>query len=306
MSDVIALFVTDYFLIGVRFGLLAVGVGWGLRWVFSKETRPLPLVGLFIAVGTLLTLQMVEGALDRAIIPSIVTMAVGVGAAQLLGAPRRIYPLSAFPGALLLAIGTTVTEFTWVRVMFALLIPVAGYLLTDFELRHEGLGLGVIYFNLAILGVFGAIPDTEWAVAIVAVAFPLTFLGWPKVAASIGPMGGYLAVAVLLWVAAHGGDPRPASIIGSAACLGLLLLEPIIIAINPRAMRVSRWVRHNWLGALVASIPQFMLILICSRVAARFTNPFPALVVVAFAYGAVLVVGLQAGSPLSESDEEVA
>ena len=88
MSDVIALFVTDYFLIGVRFGLLAVGVGWGLRWVFKKETRPLPLVGLFIAVGTLLTLQMVEGALDRAIIPSIVTMAVGVGAAQLFGAPR--------------------------------------------------------------------------------------------------------------------------------------------------------------------------------------------------------------------------
>jgi len=84
------------------------------------------------------------------------------------------------------------------------------------------------------------------------------------------------------------------------------LLEPIIIAIHPRAMRVSRWVRHDWLGAVVASIPQFIVILICSRVAARFTSPFSALVVVAFAYSAVLVVGLQAGSPLSESDGDVA
>ena len=303
MSDVIALLGTDYFLVGIRFGLAAVVVGWGLRWLISDEPRPLPIVGLFVVAGTVATIYLVEDAIDPVLIPALVIISVGVGLARILGAPAWAQALSAVPGATWLGIGTEVTELFWVRVLFVVVIPAAGFLINDFELRHDVLGIGVIYFSLAVLGVFGAVPDTEWAVALVAVAFPVTLLAWPRVAGSFGPLGSFIAVAVLVWVTAQGGEPRPASILGGIACLGLLLLEPIVIAIRPGAMRVSRWIRRDWIGAVVASIPQFMVVLICSRVAARFVSPWPALVIVAFAYGAVLAVGIISGAPPDAPEE---
>ena len=88
------------------------------------------------------------------------------------------------------------------------LIPVGGYLIGEFERRHDRLGLGVIFFTLAVLGMFSAVPDTEQALTIGAAAVPLTLLAWPKVAASVGIEGAYAAVAIFLFVTAAGGQPR--------------------------------------------------------------------------------------------------
>jgi len=304
VSNAIAAFGTDYFLVGLSFGVLAVAIGWGLRWALRRALRPLPIVGLFIAVGTVWTLQIVERTLDPAIVPSLLVIAAGVAVMKVVRTPRWAQPLGALPGAVWLAIGSEATEIFWVRVMFAVLIPVAGYLISDFELRHQGLGLGVIYFALAVLGVFAAVPDTEWALSLLALTLPVTFLAWPRVAASLGPLGSYLAVAVLLWVTASGGEGRPASIVGSAAGLGLLLLEPIVVAIRPSAVRISRRIRRDWRGAVIASIPQIIVVLICSRIAARFTDVFRALAIVSLAFGVVIVIGLRMGSPVGEVEDE--
>ena len=48
--------------------------------------------------------------------------------------------------------------------------------------------------------------------------------------------------------------------------------------------------RANWLGAVVASIPQFFLVLICSRVAARFETELPTILIVLFAYVVTFLV----------------
>lgn len=305
MDDVIALFLSEYFLTGLRLALVVLVMGVGAWFVLKHRlTRPLPLIGILIPAVLLGTLAMVEGVMDPAIIPSLLMMAAGVGLAILLGAPMSVQALAAVPGSIWLAVASNVTDLLWVRVMFALFIPIAGYLINDFELRHEGLGLGAIYYALATLGAFGAIPDTEWAVTLLAIAFVLTFLAWPRMLASLGPVGSFLAVTVLVWVTAQGGAPRPASIVGAIACLGLLILEPIIIAFKPRAMRVSRFVKRNWVGAILASVPQFMVVLICSRVAARFTSEVPALLIVAFVYAAVLVIGFMTVSKSIDLTED--
>jgi hypothetical protein len=124
------------------------------------------------------------------------------------------------------------------------------------------------------------------------------------VAASLGSEGSFLAIAVFMWVTAAGGGGRAPSIIGSAACLGLLLLEPALVAVRPVLTRRYESLRRNWLGAVIASIPQFILVLICSRVAARFDTELPAILVVLFAYAVTLVLGLVAASRTPDAVED--
>jgi hypothetical protein len=55
---------------------------------------------------------------------------------------------------------------------------------------------------------------------------------------------------------------------------------------------------------VIASIPQFILVLICSRVAARFDTELPAILVVLFAYAVTLVLGLVAASRTPDAVED--
>lgn len=294
MSDLIELFETSFFQVGLRFGLLALGVGW-LIVALARRRGVLPIVGVLVAGVTLIALAILgEPIVVEAL--GILVVVVGVSLARVFGAPDPLVPLAALPGSIWLALGTDVTDLIWVRVALALLIPIGGYLTSDFEKRHSGMGLGVIFFVLAVLGVFVAVPDTEWSRTLVAVAVPATFLAWPKSVAMLGVEGSYAAVGMFAVVAAQGGGARPASIVGSLACLGLLVIEPVTIKLKPRVVRLIGRIKRNWAGAVLASLPQFVVVALCSRVAARFTNEFPALVVVTAVFGATIVVGVSAAS----------
>lgn len=288
MSDVIDLFGTSFFRSGLRLGIVALAVGWALRLIIGRFTPPLPIVGFLIAVATVGGLYINAEVLGP-LVPALGLILVGVLIVRLTKAPRWVQIPAAVPGAVWLATAVP-TELTWVKVLAAILIVVGGFLSNDFESRHERMGLGVIFFALATFGAFAAVPDTEQVLIITAAVLPITLLAWPKVAASLGAEGSFLAIAVLLWVIAAGGGGRPSSIIGSAACLGLLLLEPIIVAARPSLARRYAGMRANWLGAVVASIPQFFLVLICSRVAARFETELPTILIVLFAYVVTFLV----------------
>ncbi len=306
MDDLIAvleLLGTPYFLTGVRLGSVALAIGWGLRFAFGRQKPPLPIGGVLIAVAIVATLGRVEEAVPVEL-PALGVILLASLLARVFRAPLWVHPLVVLPGAVWFALVTPVTEMTWVRVLMMVMIPLAGFLITDFERRHQGLGLGVIFFTLAVLGAFAAVPDTEWAVALVAVTLPITFLAWPRVAVSLGIEGAYLAVAVFLWVVAQGGTPRPPSILGSVACLGLLLLEPLIIAIQPSAVKLTTWFNQNAAGAVLASMPQFLIMVICSRVAARFSVYLPAIIVIAFVYVATVVLGVFGGERAARAEEE--
>lgn len=295
MSDLLALLDTSFFRAGLRLGLAALAAGWALRFAFGRDRPPLPVVGLLIAAATLGGLYLTGEDLGPAVL-AVVAIVVGVLAARLVGGPVWLQPLAAVPGSVWLAVETPATTLGWVRVLIAVLIPVAGYLISDFEMRHDKLGLGVIFFALATLGAFAAVPDTEQALVIGAASVVVVLLAWPWVDASLGTEGGYAAVAMFLVVIASGGEGRPPSITGSAACLGLLLLEPVMVRARPNTIRLVTWVRANWVGAIVASVPQFVVVVLCSRVAARFETQFPAILVVVIVYVITLVGGFYAAS----------
>jgi hypothetical protein len=105
-------------------------------------------------------------------------------------------------------------------------------------------------------------------------------------------------------VAAQSGEARPPSIVGSAACVGLLVIEPVVIALKPSAVKLTTWFNHTPAGAVLASLPQFLVMVVCSRMAARFSTFLPAIAVVAAVYLLALVAGLWAPERLIEAEEE--
>lgn len=304
MSDLLGLLETAFFRSGLRLGIVALGTGWALRLVVGRYRPPLPIFGLFLAVVTVASLYLTEQPLGP-LVPALVLIVGAVFIARLLKAPRWVLPLVAFPGAIWLASAAPDTQFLWVRILIAALIPLGGFLIGEFERRHDRLGLGVIFFTLAVLGMFAAVPDTEQALIIGAAAVVLTLLAWPKVAASVGAEGAYAAVAVFLWITAEGGGSRPPSIFGSAACLGYLLIEPLIVRLRPRAAELLSRVRRNWLGAVLASIPQFLLVIVCSRIAARFSIMLPAVLIVLAGYALAMGAAFYAVARVPEPERVV-
>ena len=295
MSDVIALFQTTYFTTGLRLGIVALALGWAIRFITGRYRPPLPIGGLLFAAATLGGLYWTAEPLGTAWL-AFGAIVVGALLVRVFKAPAWAQLLAVAPGAVWLAFATPATELLWVRVLMAVLIPVAGFLINDFETRHDRLGLGLIFFTLAVLGSFAAVPDTEQVLVLTAASLAITLLAWPKVAVSLGMEGSYVAVAALLWVTAAGGGGRPPSIAGASACLGLLLLEPIIVLVRPAAAQLADRVRRNWLGAVLASIPQFILVIISSRIAARFSIMLPALLIVGVGYALALGAGIRIGS----------
>jgi hypothetical protein len=293
---------SPHFTTGLRFGLVALAIGWVLRLLFGPG-RPLPIAGVLIPAALLFALSRVEESVT-AELPALGAILAGALLARIPRVPTWARPVLVIPGAVWFALATPVTTLTWVRIFLIVLIPLAGFAINDFERRHAGMGLGVVFYAIAVFGMFAAVPDTEWAVALVAVAISIAFLAWPKVAASLGPEGAYVAVAVYLWVAAQGGEARPPSIVGSAACLGLLLIEPVVIAVKPSAVKLTTWFNHTPAGAVLASLPQFLVMVVTSRIAARFSTFLPAIAVVAAVYLLALGAGLWAPERLIAAEEE--
>ncbi len=305
MSDLLELLDTAEFQTGLRLGLSALAAGWVLFLIARRRRAPLPVGGLLVAGASIGGLYLVGEAVD-ALFPGLLLIVVGAALPRLVDMPRWAQPLAVVPGAVWFAVGTNVPEPGWVRVLVAVLIPLAGFLITDFELRHDGMGLGQIFFSLSVLGVFLAVPDTEEALVLTAVSLAVALAAWPKAVVSLGPEGAYAAVAVFLWVTAVGGSARPASIVGASGCLALLLLEPVLVALDSRTVRLVTWVAPNWLGAVAASIPQFVLVALCSRVAAHRREEMLSLLIVTLVYAATLGAGLSLGSAALKSRREPA
>lgn len=303
LLEVLDLFQSAQFTTGLRFGLIALAAGWLMRIATGLDRPPLPFAGLLVALMMVASLIRLEESITPELAP-LGLILVGLLVSRIPRMPTWSQPLLVLPGAVWMAVATPVTTLTWVRIAIAILIPVAGFAITDFEKRHSGMGLGVIFWVIAVVGMFLAVPDTEWAVTLLGVALAVSFLSWPRVSFALGREGAYLATAIFLWVAAQGGEARPPSIIGSAACLGLLLLEPLVLRLRPSAVKLTTWFNRSPAGAVVASLPQLFVMVLCARVAARFTTYLPAIAVVMLVFGLVVAAGLLAPERIIKSEQE--
>jgi hypothetical protein len=211
---------------------------------------------------------------------TLVLLTAGVGAA---GGSSGAVALASVPGAAILAFAVPGDPW-WFRLLVFASVPVAGHLGQEFDSRYGHLGLGVLFFGLACLGTFLAVPDTELPRALMAAAFPIMFLAWPKVRVSLGRTGTFAAVGVFAISTVNGGVGRSASVIGGMACLGLLVLEPAVARVRPRIARLPAWLHETPEAAVMATFPQVVLVFVSSRVAGPMVSVGGSLLTVAALY----------------------
>jgi hypothetical protein len=276
---------------GLAAGLLATLVVAVVALV-RKGRGTVPLAGLAGTVAAVIGLRISTEVWE---VPSELVAGLAVlGLASLvpkLPGPTLAYRLVAVTPGAVLVIAAADLDFAW-AVPYTIAATVVGAILvTEFDRLHAPTGLPPVLLGVTAAGVYGCVPDTEEAVVLVGAALPVALLGWPKPIASLGAAGAPMAVGLVVWTAAFDGRGRSGAIVGATACLGIMLLEPLLDGARhqrPRAPApAGGWCRRSYVlaGTHVA------LVGICSRVAGLQTSPVKAAVIALLAFvaaGAVL------------------
>lgn len=247
-----------------------------------------PLAGLAAAVATVIGLRISTEVPE---VPGeLVAGLAALGLASLapkLPGPALAYRLVAVtPGAVLVAAAADL-DLAW-AVPFTVAATVLGAILvTEFDRLHARTGLAPVLLGMTALGVYGCVPDTEEASVLVGAALPVALLGWPKPLASLGAAGAHMAVGLVVWTAVFDGRGRSGAIVGATACLGIMMLEPLLDGARRRApLAAGRWCRRSF--ALAGT--HLALVAVCSRVAGIRSSPVTAAVIAALAFVAAAVV----------------
>lgn len=270
-------------------GAIAVSIS-GLIWRRWRGL-PAPFHGMVVVVATLLAMSTVRDVPRGMWEATGLLMIVGLFHPLARRVPFLL-ALLAVPGAWWLAVRAGLPGETWVGWYGAAVVVVGAPLIASFDDNDTERSWGPGLWLVTAAGVFAAVPDTGEALVLLGASIPVVLLGWPLRLARIGP-GAYPLVAVFVWVAAWGGRGRPASIVAVTACLGILLIEPIIGR--------TKWARGRHLpsgaaGALSVGATHLVVVLIASRWAAGQTSVAVAALVGALALlmgAAVLVLLLR-------------
>ena len=214
----------------------------------GHRPRRWPVAGLVVVAGSTAAFARQGEALAVPLLAGVILL----GLAGLVPLHWRVPALA--PGALLLASEIPSSLPTWAGGLVAAGCVVAGAFGPLVDSRHHP-GVGPALLAGAALGAWACVPDVEQAgvVAGAAGAIALVALVVPM---SLGASGTAAASGLLLWAAASGAIGRPASLIGAAASLGLLVVGVVGL---PRAPTLRAG------AAIVAG--QAALIAVTSRVA---------------------------------------
>lgn len=236
----------------------------------NRAGRPLAAGGVVVAAAGVAAVGF-AGEQTIAMWSGLALIFAGTGIAGAVGGSTMAIALASIPGAYVIALAAPADPL-WVRPLVVTATPVVGYLTADFESRYADHGFGVIFFGLAAMGAFLAVPDTELSRALFAVCLPMSLTAWPRPLLGLGRSGAYMATSIFLLFTAIGGIGRPASVVGSLACLGFLALEPLATRARPGLVELPAALNRTPEAALLAAVPQFGLVLVASRVAARFES----------------------------------
>jgi len=222
---------------GFRDGLLAGVVGLvmvgGLALAVRRPSKngPLALAGIAVVLATLFGLERLEApGDDEQLLVGLVVLAAGALVTARFRWPLGLAVLAAVPGAALVASTSDISniDIDWVRALTFVTIAVGAPLVADFDRENARAGLAPVLLVVTALGMYTTVPDTEQAAILVGATLPLGLLGWPKPLASLGAPGAAATVGLIVWTASVGGRGRPGAIVGAMACLGVMLLEPLV------------------------------------------------------------------------------
>ncbi|MBK5289963.1 MAG: hypothetical protein JJE46_16030 [Acidimicrobiia bacterium] len=148
--------------------------------------------------------------------------------------------LLAIPGGVLLA-SSVAGSRPWAAALLIVGPAIAGTGTADLDERLGSSGTAALAFAVALGGMYATVPDTELVRSGLGAATWITLLAWPFAVGRIGRGGAYGASGLFLWMALVAGAGRPGSTIGAAACLGMLIVEPLgRLLARPVPMRPTR------------------------------------------------------------------
>jgi hypothetical protein len=218
---------------GLRAGVVGLVVVGGLALALRRprDLSPIGLAGVAVVLATLFGLERLDAlADDEQLLIGLVVLAAGALVTTRFRWPLGVGMLASVPGAALVASTSDVAniDIYWVRALTFVTTAAGAALVADFDRENARAGLAPVLLVVTALGMYTTVPDTEQAAVLVGATLPLALLGWPKPLASLGAPGAAATVGLLVWTASVGGRGRPGAIVGAMACLGVMLLEPLV------------------------------------------------------------------------------
>lgn len=245
----------------------------------GRPGLPVPLAGpvlIFAALaGYLQTGHLVTG-----LAVAVGLLAVGGLLGDLAGVSGWVRALIALPGAAWLSFFSALPDPLWARVLVGAVAAVGAALVADVDRRTERSALGPILLAATYVGVYETVPDPDFSLLLVGAVLPLLLVAWPVPVAYLGGPGAAAASGLLAWSDAVGGRGRLGTVIVGAACLGLLVVEPVARRIAPGGTGIldGRLGRGR---VLALGVVQLAMSAICTRIAIMAPTPWPAAVLAA-------------------------
>jgi hypothetical protein len=278
---VLDLFPDESFRAGLLIGTLGAAVLL-LAGTRLQRLRPAS-VAVLAALIVLARIDVLPGALVAAL------AVVAAGSLLLVDrdVPKAAWPAVWLEGAVLVAVAVGGGGPGWLDAFTIVLAFAAAGCVGSLGARPSPRGFEPILIVLTVLGVYGAVPETDPVRVVVGALLPAVALGlwrapfWDRAGAST-------LAALVVWAAAAGGQTRPAAVIGSAVCFGVLLVDPLVVGALPGTARAVRERgRVTRLGALV--VIHAGVVAFGSRVVGLRTSSLQAAVLGAAALLAALV-----------------
>lgn len=135
-------------------------------------------------------------------------------------------------GGVLFTTRSGLPDIAWVRISAPMVVALAGVILRRCTDDEAAKYVGPL-FVITAFGIWTTVPDTESARILLGAAIPMALGTMRTVGARIYGPGAFALSGLAIWVVARGGEPRPASIIGGWACLGILVALPLLVRQRP-------------------------------------------------------------------------
>lgn len=271
------------FITGLIAGLIALSVlsalvrsgasriaGWGLALTAAG------LVGVHFHIGRRLSL----------ILALLVLGAGGWIVDRVASHPdRRILQVLAWVvivvGGVLFSTRSGLPDIAWVRLSAPFVVVLAGVTLREWTDEERAKYVGPL-FAITAFGIWTTVPSTESARVLLGAAIPMAFGTLPPLGARIYGPGAFPLSGLAIWIVALGGEPRPASIIGGWACLGILVALPLLLR------------NREWPGIKIwkVVVGHAVTVLVASRVVGLQDSMVVAMVGLAILISVLVAIGL--------------